>query len=86
MTIESIDAVEMYPSIIFSLLKRTISYFTRKLPKSHQSTVKLYLNLIAFGMSSTLLIFEEKYYEYSDKGIKTKGLAIGGYESSFLRN
>ena len=35
-------------------------------------------------MSSTLLAFEKKYYEYCDKGIEKKGLAIGGYESAFL--
>ena len=32
----------------------------------------------------TLLKFEEKYYEYGEKGIDTKGLAIDGYGSSFL--
>ena len=83
-TIASIDAVAIYPSIKFTLVKKAISYFTRNLPKSQQPTVKLCLKLIAFGMSSTLLKFEEKYYEYGEKGIKTKGLAIGGYESAFL--
>ena len=83
MTIASIDAVAMYPSIKFPLVKKAISYFTRNLPKSQQSNVKLCLKLIAFGMSSTLLTFEDKYYEYGEKGIKTKGLVIGGYESAF---
>ena len=35
-------------------------------------------------MSYILLIFEEKDFEYSEKGTETKGLAIGGYESDFL--
>ena len=35
-------------------------------------------------MSSTLLSFEEKYYEYGHKGMITKCLAISGYESAFL--
>ena len=35
-------------------------------------------------MSSTLPTFEDKYYEYGEKGIETKGLVIGGYESAFL--
>ena len=77
--ISSIDAVEMYPSIIFPLVKKAISYFTRNLPKSQQSTVKFCQKLMAFRMSSTLLTFEEKYFEYGDKGIKQKGLEIGGY-------
>ena len=57
-TTASIDTLSMYPSIKFPLVKKVISYFTRNLPKIHQSTVKLYLKLIAFGMSSTLLTFE----------------------------
>ena len=80
MTIASIDAVAMYPSIKFHLVNKAISYFTRNLPESQKSTVKLCLKIIAFGMSSTLLIFEENYFEYGEKSIKTKGLAIGGYE------
>ena len=83
-TIASIYSVAMYPSIKFPLVKKAISYFTRNLPKSQKSNVKLCLELIAFGVSSTLLIFEDKYYEYGEKGIETKGLAIGGYESAFL--
>ena len=82
--ISSIDAVEMYPSIKFLQVKKEISYFTKNLPKSHKYTVKLCLKLVAFGMSSTLLIFEEKYFEYREKGTETKGLAIGGYVSAFL--
>ena len=37
-------------------------------------------------MSSTLLTFGGKYFEYGEKGIKTKGLAIDGYESAFLED
>ena len=77
-------AVAMYPLIKFPLMKKAISDFTRNLPKIQQSAVKLCLKLIAFGTSSTLLKFEEKYFEYGEKGTKTKGLAIGGYESDFL--
>ena len=47
-TIASIDAVAMCPSIKFPLVKKAISYFTRNFPKSQQSTVKLCLKLIAF--------------------------------------
>ena len=34
-------------------------------------------------MISTILTFEEKYFEHGEKGIK-KFLAIGGYESDIL--
>ena len=35
-------------------------------------------------MSSTLLTFREKYCQFGEKDIKIKGLAIGGYKSTFL--
>ena len=35
-------------------------------------------------MSSILLTLWDKSFEYSDKGIETKGLAIGGYKSASL--
>ena len=57
-TIASMDAVEMYPLIKLPLVKKSILYFTRNLPKIQQYTVTLCLKLIAFGMSSTLLKFE----------------------------
>ena len=44
----------------------------------------LCLRLIGFGMSSNLLNFQEKYYEYGEDGLEKKGLAIGGYESALL--
>ena len=35
-------------------------------------------------MNSTLLNFQDKYYEYGEEGFETKGLVIGGYELAFL--
>ena len=35
-------------------------------------------------MSSALLNFQEKYYEYGEDGLEKKGLAVGGYELEFL--
>ena len=37
-------------------------------------------------MSSTLLNFQDKYYEYREEDLETKGLAIGDYESAFLED
>ena len=78
-TIASIDAVEMYPSIKFPLVKKSISFFTVNLVKNQPYTIKLCLKIIAFGMRSTLLIFGDKYFEYVERGIEKKGLGIGGY-------
>ena len=36
------------------------------------------------GMSSTILTFEDKYYEYGEKDIETKGLVIDRNEPAFL--
>ena len=76
-TITSIDAVEFYLSIKLPLVNKAISYFTRNLPNNQQYTIKLCLKPVAFGMSSTLLTFIDQYFEYSEKGIETKGLEIG---------
>ena len=35
-------------------------------------------------MSSTLINFQDKYYDYGEEGLETKILAIGGYESALL--
>jgi len=41
--------------------------------------------MLKFGMGSTLITFEGKYWEYGgDKDIYDKGLTIGGYESAWL--
>ena len=80
----SIYAVAMFSSIKLALVKKSISLFTRNLRKSQQSTVQLCLKLIAFGTSSTLVAFGEKYFDYCEKGIRTKVLAIGGYKSAFI--
>ena len=49
-----IDAVAMYSAIKFPLVKKSISYFTRKLPKNQQSTIELFLKI-----RSTILAFEK---------------------------
>ena len=74
----------MYPSIKFPLVKKNISFYTRKLTKQTTTKIDLCLRLIGFGMNSTLLNFQDKYYEYGEEGFETKGLVIGGYELAFL--
>ena len=65
-------------------MKKEISFLTRNLPNNNQSTIKLCLKLIVLGIISTLLTFGVEYFEYGEKGIETKVLEIGGYESYFL--
>ena len=42
------------------------------------------MELIGFGMSSTLLNLQDKYYEYLAEVLETKLLTIRGYKSVFL--
>jgi hypothetical protein len=78
-TIASIDAVNMYPSIKFKLVREAIHFFAQDLPEEDQKTVDQCLELIKFGMNGTLLTFIDKYYEYDgDKDVEEKGLTIGG--------
>ena len=37
-------------------------------------------------MISTLLNFQDRYYEYGEEGLDKKELAIRGYESAFLKD
>jgi GIY-YIG catalytic domain len=84
-TIVSIDAVDYYPSIKFKLVKKAVHFFSENLQEDDQIKIEECLDMIKFGMSSTLLTFVDKYYEYDgDKNPEEKGLTIGGYESAWL--
>jgi hypothetical protein len=80
-TIVSIDAEDFYPSIKFKLVKKAVKYFAKNLPKDDQDKIEQYLEMVKFGMSSTLLTFVDQYYEYDgDEDPENKSLTIGGYE------
>ena len=84
-TIVSIDAVDYYPSVRFKLVKKAIHFFSDKLSEEDKTKIEECLDMIKFGMGSTLITFIDKYYEYDgDKDLEEKGLTIGGYESAWL--
>ena len=64
MTISSFDVINMYPSIKFATIRKSVRVFTRKLTAATNKTINLCLELIHFGMSSTLIYFNGKYYKY----------------------
>ena len=66
MTIASVDAIYMYLSIKLSTIKKSVRFFARKLIAVTKKTIKLCLELIRFGMISTLISFDTDYYEYHD--------------------
>ena len=86
MTIAPVDAINMCSSIKLSTIKKAVKLFTRKLTAATKKTVNLCLEIIRFGMSSTLISFDGEYYEYHGGYREEQGLAIGEYESSFLAN
>ena len=83
-TIASVDAINMYPSIKLSKTRKTVILSARKLIEATKKTINLCLELIRVGTSSTLIYFDVKYYEYNGGEREEQGLSIGGYESAFL--
>ena len=84
MTIASVDAINMYPSIKLATIKNAVRFFARKLNNEVRKTINLCLNLIQFGMSSPQISFDREYYEYHGGEREEQGLVIGGYKSAFL--
>ena len=62
-TIASVDAINMYPSIKLSTIKNSLRLFARKITLSTNKIVNIFLDLIHFEMSSTLISFNDEYYE-----------------------
>ena len=63
-TTSSVDAINMYPSINLATIRKAVRYFARKITKDTKKTINLFLELVHFGMSSTLISFDGEYYEY----------------------
>ena len=63
-TIASVDAINMYPSIKLATIRKAVIFFAKKLTAETKKTINLCLELIHFGMSSTLISFDGEYYEY----------------------
>ena len=74
----------MYPSIKISTIKNAVRFFAVKLTAEAKKTINLCLELIRFGMRSTLTSFNIDYYEYNGGEKEEQGLAIGGYGLALL--
>ena len=61
--ITSLDAINMYPSIKLTTIRKAVRYFTRTLTRETKKTIDLCLDLIHFGVSSTLISFDGEYYD-----------------------
>ena len=74
----------MYPSIKLSTIKKSMRFFAIKLTAATNKTINLCLELIRFGIRSTLITFDREYYEYKRGKKEEQGLAICGYELDLL--
>ena len=84
LTIASVDAVNIYPSLKFSSIRKAVRFFLRKLNAASKKTINPLLELILFGKITNLISFNGEYYEYHSGEKKEQGLSIGGYELAFL--
>ena len=76
----------MYPSINIATTINAVRLFARKLTAATKNIINLCLELIRFGMSSTLISFNGDYCRYHSRKKEEQGLSIGGYEYIFLTN
>eukprot|EP00957_Ditylum_brightwellii_P163100 12419754-Ditylum_brightwellii.AAC.1 len=67
-----------------------LNHYAKDLPEEASNTINQCLNIIQFGMKSTLIQFRGKYYVYcraakeGEVADKDVALAIGAYKSTFL--
>ena len=77
-TLVSLDAIDMYPSINFDMVKKAVDHFSKALPTKDKETIEKCLEMIEFGMSNTLITFLEKHYQYGTlNAVEDKRLTIG---------
>ena len=75
----------MYPSIKLKLVIKAVRYFSGGVSREEEKRIENCFDMIKFGMSSTVLNFKERYYEYDGKvDAMKKGLKIGGFKSAWL--
>ena len=55
--IASVDAIKINPLIKLLTIKKAVRFFAKKITTEIKKTINLCLELILFGMSSTLISF-----------------------------
>eukprot|EP00957_Ditylum_brightwellii_P046847 3555672-Ditylum_brightwellii.AAC.1 len=63
----SLDIVNIYPSSKLSLIKQSFRYYAKDLSTTNRNVIEWCIKMIAFGMKTTLVHFQDKYYNY--KGV-----------------
>ena len=63
-TVIPLDVEAMYPSIKFSVVIKAVKFFARNLEREDSIRIATCLEMMKFGMSNTLLTFQDKFFEY----------------------
>eukprot|EP00957_Ditylum_brightwellii_P146592 11159810-Ditylum_brightwellii.AAC.1 len=80
----------MYPLIQVKLIKKALKYYAKDLPAEARKTIDMCMDIVQFGMKSTLIQLKGCYFIYQGaaKGKEISkediALAIGAYKSAFL--
>ena len=86
----SLDIVTMYPLVRVKLIQKVLQHYAKDLPNTAKETVDLGMDIVQFGMKSTLIQFQGRYYVYKgaakDKELLDKDVAlvIRAYKLAFL--
>jgi len=71
------DAEDFYPSARLKLVRKAVCHFSKNPPEEDQINMEHFLDLIKFGMQSTLLAFVDKRCEHhGDRDPEERGLTI----------
>ena len=62
-TIASVDAINVYPSIKLTTIRKALIFLSRVITASTKKIINLFLELISFEMSYILISFNREYYE-----------------------
>ena len=63
-----IDAINMYPSIKTTMIRKAVSFFSKGITTAINNKIVLCLDLIHLVMGSTLIDFDRYYYKYHGGG------------------
>ena len=72
--IDSVDTINVFSSIKLSTIKKSVRYFSRKFTAATKKNTNLCLELIRFGMRSTIISFDGESYEYHGGKKEEQGL------------
>eukprot|EP00957_Ditylum_brightwellii_P119350 9105072-Ditylum_brightwellii.AAC.1 len=87
-----LDIVNMYPSVWVKLICKALNHYAKNLPTTARETIDLCMNIVQFGMKSTVIQIRHQYFVYQG-AVKGKelsdedvALAICAYKLAFLAN